>query len=293
MKKLFLYTFLFCSLAATAQPSGVKIQIGPYWFSNDAGISAGKYLYWGNTRGSSGYGFWDDGGTLKFKNSGGSWTAFGGGAWVTTGSDIYYSTGKVTIGSSTINRQLTIDKAFPSFGLSVSGTEKMLMAISTGADVGVTGTATGDYFLRTTGKQIFSADNGTTNHFQIGATGALKAGTYTAGTATFDGSGNITSSSDRRVKNSIKPFAYGLDAVKKLLPSTFIYNNDATKTVMSGFIAQDVQKVIPGAVHKGKDKQGTLSLETNAILAALVNAVKEQQVQIEALKKEIKALKAK
>lgn len=114
---------------------------------------------------------------------------------------------------------------------------------------------------------------------------------YTAGTATFDGSGNITSSSDRRIKNNIKPFKAGLAEVLKLKPASFIYNQDKSKTVMHGFIAQEVQAVIPGAVHKANDKQGTLSLETNAIIAALVNGMQEQQKQIDALKAEVKALK--
>lgn len=39
-----------------------------------------KYLNFNTTVGSSGYGFRDDSGTLQFKNSGGSWAAFGAGS---------------------------------------------------------------------------------------------------------------------------------------------------------------------------------------------------------------------
>jgi len=46
----------------------------------DSGIAAGKYLNWGTTRGTTGYGIWDDAGVMKVKNSGGSWTAIAGGA---------------------------------------------------------------------------------------------------------------------------------------------------------------------------------------------------------------------
>lgn len=121
---------------------------------------------------------------------------------------------------------------------------------------------------------------------------------YTAGAATFDGSGNITSVSDRRAKHGIKSFTYGLDAILKLRTSSFIYNQDSSNTLMSGFIAQDVQKVIPIAVHQPKQKDGMLSLETNAILAASVNAIRElkelndkQQKEIDILKAKIKLLK--
>jgi len=134
--------------------------------------------------------------------------------------------------------------------------------------------------------------NYTGAQFKItGSTGAVQMSAYGAGTATFDGSGNITSSSDRRIKHAINDFKYGLAAIMKLRTRTFIYNADSSNTVMSGFIAQEVQEAIPTAVHKGNDKNGILSLETNAILAALVNGMQEQQKQIEELKAEIKQLK--
>jgi hypothetical protein len=42
------------------------------------GLSASGYINWGDTDGSSGYGFRDNSGTLEYKNSSGSWTPFGG-----------------------------------------------------------------------------------------------------------------------------------------------------------------------------------------------------------------------
>lgn len=146
--------------------------------------------------------------------------------------------------------------------------------------------------IGTLSNQSLTFGTNNTERMVISNAGAVRMNTYTAGTATFDGSGNITSSSDQRIKHSIRPFTYGLAAINLIHPASFIYNSDSSNTRMNGFIAQDVQKAIPGAVHVGKDKEGTLSLETNAILAALVNAVKEQQQQIETLKKEIETLKA-
>lgn len=121
---------------------------------------------------------------------------------------------------------------------------------------------------------------------------------YGPGAITSDGSGNWTSVSDRRAKHNIIPFNYGLSSINKLKTSSFIYNKDTSNTLMSGFIAQDVQAVIPIGVHKGKD--GLLSLETNAVLAASVNAIKELsdkidilQAKVNAQAKEMKKLKAK
>lgn len=126
--------------------------------------------------------------------------------------------------------------------------------------------------------------------------GNFKVSNYGAGAITSDGSGNWTSVSDRRAKHNIIPFNYGLSSINKLKTSSFIYNKDTSNTLMSGFIAQDVQAVIPIGVHKGKD--GLLSLETNAVLAASVNAIKELsdkidklQTKVDAQSKEIKKLK--
>jgi len=53
-----------------------------------------RYLNFSSTMGASGYGFWDDSGTLKWKDSGGSWAVFGGGAglWTQNTGYIYPTT---------------------------------------------------------------------------------------------------------------------------------------------------------------------------------------------------------
>jgi hypothetical protein len=48
--------------------------------AGNIGLDAGGYINWGDTDGTSGYGFWDNGGTIEYKNSGGSWAAFGSGS---------------------------------------------------------------------------------------------------------------------------------------------------------------------------------------------------------------------
>lgn len=45
-------------------------------------LPAGGYINFNSTVGSSGYGFRDNGGTMEFKNSAGSWTAFGSGGGI-------------------------------------------------------------------------------------------------------------------------------------------------------------------------------------------------------------------
>ncbi|MDQ7778658.1 MAG: hypothetical protein RDV41_02980, partial [Planctomycetota bacterium] len=47
-----------------------------YFASAPVGLTAGQYINWGTTPGSTGYGFRDNAGTMEFKNSAGSWAGF-------------------------------------------------------------------------------------------------------------------------------------------------------------------------------------------------------------------------
>jgi hypothetical protein len=69
--------------------------------NGNIGLAASSYINFGATDGTGGYGIFDNGGTLQYKNSGGSWTNLSGSSqWTTTGSNIYYTTGSVGIGTN-------------------------------------------------------------------------------------------------------------------------------------------------------------------------------------------------
>ena len=52
----------------------------------------------------------------------------------------------------------------------------------------------------------------------------------------------------------------------------------------SGFIAQELRKVIPTIVTEGTDKDKLLSVNYNSIIPILTKGIQEQQKQIEELK---------
>jgi hypothetical protein len=51
-----------------------------------------------------------------------------------------------------------------------------------------------------------------------------------------------------------------------------------------GLLAQDVAKVLPELVKMSDDSDGTLSVNYQGLIPVLINAIKEQQKQIDELK---------
>ena len=90
---------------------------------------------------------------------------------------------------------------------------------------------------------------------------------------------------DRRVKSNITKIDNALDKVSKLSGNTYdltLPNGDIKPS--SGLIAQEVQEVLPEAVTTDDDKDALLRLNYNAVIALLVESVKELKAQIEELK---------
>ena len=97
-----------------------------------------------------------------------------------------------------------------------------------------------------------------------------------------------TCSSSLRYKKNIGTFSSGLSLLKKLNPITFRWKSDNTADL--GFGAEDVAKVEPLLVNYDKDGR-VEGVKYDRISAVFVNAVKEQQAQIELLQKQVAELK--
>lgn len=96
-----------------------------------------------------------------------------------------------------------------------------------------------------------------------------------------------SSGSDRRIKRNIAEI--GADLAKRLRPVSFNYVGDDTQKVHYGFIAQEVEPVLPSTVSEGKD--GYLSLNYQELIAPLYALVQEQERRITQLEARLKALK--
>ena len=108
------------------------------------------------------------------------------------------------------------------------------------------------------------------------------------GTADKPGGGSWGTFSDERLKNIKGLFTPGLRAVMQLQPLRYEYKRDNALNLKSegehvGFSAQAVQKIIPEAVSK--NDKGYLLVNNDPILWTMLNAIKEQQVQIATLRR--------
>jgi hypothetical protein len=109
-----------------------------------------------------------------------------------------------------------------------------------------------------------------------------KAGTWTVAADVIA----YGSPSDKRLKENIKPIESALDKVMKLEGVTFdwIQKEDQILDIKEdiGFIAQDVQKVVPDLIRENED--GMLSMRHQGIAPILLEAIKELKAEIEELK---------
>jgi hypothetical protein len=115
------------------------------------------------------------------------------------------------------------------------------------------------------------------------------------GTASKPGGGSWAVFSDERLKNIKGNFNSGLKAVMQLQPLRYEYKkNNALGLVSSGehigFGATALQKVIPEAVTS--TSTGYLQVNNDPIIWTMLNAIKEQQKEIEELKSQVQKLKA-
>jgi len=108
------------------------------------------------------------------------------------------------------------------------------------------------------------------------------------GTGTVYSSGGTltnTNPSDTRLKDNITNISWGLKEIMDLRPVNYTWKEDTiNQGIQFGFIAQEVQEIMPEAIKEFGEDVKYLGLEKDAIYATLVKAIQEQQSQIEELK---------
>jgi hypothetical protein len=140
--------------------------------------------------------------------------------------------------------------------------------------------------------EIQARNNGavTTLYLQ-NAGGAFEVG----GTAAKPGGGSWLATSDARLKKNVRPYTDGLEKIMQVNPVLFNYNSESgynTQKEYIGVLAQELQTVLPYMVDSfSKKGNNYLAVDNSSMTYLMINAIKEQQAQINELKKEIAEMK--
>lgn len=240
--------------------------------------------------------------------------------------DLYYTGGKLGLGTDSPLAKLTITEASasaivrverPDFGATGSN----LQFHAAAGDPQIRFERNGDKWAMGNDAGTFAIDradnvSGTGTGFYMQTDGDVGIGEtsptqklHVAGNAFKTSGGNTWAvPSDKRLKNNIKEYKDGLKQVLQINPVEFRYNDEFgfnPKENVVGVVAQEMQKIAPYMVYdldlvetetnaNGENivrKKGTyLGYQGNALQYMLVNAIKDQQVQIEDLKSQVEDL---
>lgn len=127
---------------------------------------------------------------------------------------------------------------------------------------------------------LFVAGNGSSSGARSNALTLWKNGNLTI-------AGSLTQSSDRRLKEDIRPIDGVLERVLALIPIRYRFQGGTgrPRDPRLGLVAQDVAPLFPELVRQ--DADGYLSVSYTDLSAVLVRAIQEQQQEISALRAEL------
>jgi hypothetical protein len=103
----------------------------------------------------------------------------------------------------------------------------------------------------------------------------------------------VVKTSDSRLKDNIKNSPYGLSDILKLRPVSYFLKKDELKQTQMGFIAQEVEPIIPEIVVKPSKPEEFYAMRYEQLIPVLTKAIQEQQAIINDLKKTVSEVNAK
>lgn len=195
-------------------------------------------------------------------------------------------------GNGTLSGKFGIGSSTPWQKLSVAGN-----VLATGEVIGTLASGYGQLRMVRGNYGAFWRNDGTNTYFLLTAAGSPYGSWNTLRPFTVNNAtGNVTIGTPLTVNNTVTATAYlhssdarlkeniatidGASIVARLRGVTFDWKADAAHA--SGVIAQEVETVMPWAVHTAAD--GTKSVDYDQIIPALIEAIKAQQAEIDALK---------
>jgi hypothetical protein len=213
-----------------------------------------------------------DGGAATFQNSSNSSTAFN--VNNSSSESVFAadtSSNQVFVGNGPANGAALNVRSNSTAALNIYNTlgGNVLVADGTNKTVGI-----GKVASTTITLDVLSGGADATTVAQFKNAGATSCTVQPGGTG-------FACSSDARLKTNISDIGNGLDVVNQLRAVNFNWNSDPNGKSQVGFLAQDLQNIIPSAVST--DSNGYLVANYSMITPYLVGAVQLQQGQINQL----------
>ena len=205
-----------------------------------------------------------------------------------SGEDVYF---KVSPSATAANEKISV--------VNSNGTATDSIFINS-VSGGLTMTSSGAVNLASSSSTLTMTSGGTVNLATNNNTGAVNIGTLGNRTTTIgvnSGTSKVildsvdvqitngfTTTSDIRLKENFEPMSNALELVSQLNGTYYTWKKDAgtDKPRKLGFIAQEVEKIIPELVKT--DSEGMKSVDYVSVIPVLVEALKHQQKQIDELK---------
>ena len=104
-------------------------------------------------------------------------------------------------------------------------------------------------------------------------------------TGSFTASGNVTAYSDKTLKDNIVTIENPIDKINAIRGVTYDRNDIENNPRQTGVIAQEVELVLPEVVST--NDEGLKSVAYGNMVGLLIEAIKDQQKQIDELKAKI------
>lgn len=130
-----------------------------------------------------------------------------------------------------------------------------------------------------------------THRFEVTDTSTNQPAAFTGTTQTCivdtSGAGGWNCTSDARLKENIMDLSGSLDKLLQLQGVTYNFKSDLSGSPIAGFVAQEVQKILPSLV--GQDTNGYLNLNKDGMIPYIVEAIKEQNGKIDGVNNQLLA----
>jgi trimeric autotransporter adhesin len=102
----------------------------------------------------------------------------------------------------------------------------------------------------------------------------------------------VINTSDARLKEEIKPVPYGLQTVMQMNPVSFQWKDNAAALANLGFLAQEMQQLVPETVHDPGDGN-PLGMKYSELIPVLVKAIQDLKKENESYRERLERLEQK